>query len=136
MDSSKVAANLQVLLDLGEEESKVLAEVLLGDLKKRAKTDFFTAIRVYKNRLSLLCDFLYEDIGDFDLLFYKKMQGWHIGERTAFKDLLQTYTAKAYRLGVLAAKKDLQGRDFSSKVLEEEDGIQGKKRSRPQRDKD
>lgn len=136
MDSSKVAANLQVLLDLGEEESKVLAEVLLGDLKKRAKTDFFTAIRVYKNRLSLLCDFLYEDIGDFDLFFYKKMQGWHIGEITAFKDLLQTYTAKAYRLGVLAAKKDLQGRDFSSKVLEEENGIQGKKRSRPQRDKD
>ena len=118
MNVLEVISSLQSLLDLGEEDTAAVTKLLCTDMRRKAKTDFFKSIRIYKNRLDLMCTYMYNEIEEFDPIFRKKMGMWHIGETNAFKDLLQTYTAKAYRLGVLAAKKDLQKPDFSTKVLE------------------
>lgn len=118
MNVVEVVENLQKLLGLSIEETAAVTKLLCSDMRRKAKIDFFKSIRIYKNRLDLVSTYMYNEIEEFDPIFRKMMSRWHVGEIHAFKDLIQTYTAKAYRLGVLAAKKDLQKPDFSDKVME------------------
>lgn len=105
MTTTDLAYHLKCVLKLDYGEALLLAKAIVSRSKRKPKADFFTAMRVYKNRFEMLSNFMYDDIGEFDDIFFKKMNRWHIGEVHAFKDLLKTYLAKAYMLGMAVEKK-------------------------------
>jgi hypothetical protein len=78
---------------------------------KKVKRDFIIKLRVAKNRMDLMSDMLVEEIGEFEMhdeneLFFRKiLQMMHKGELNAFKDLINTYLAKSYLLGVKMGEK-------------------------------
>jgi len=82
-----------------------------------SKLDSANVLRVYKNRMALLCKALYEDISEFDTVFFKVMNRYHIGEVTAFNDMLQTYMARAYKLGIMIGEKGLASDELSEERI-------------------